>query len=92
VAAGEELPLKQEDIPCNGHAFEARIYAENPARNFLPATGKVWHHSTPCEMNTGVSPEGIRVDTGLRAGGQEIKVHYDPMVSRSASATWLSSI
>lgn len=81
VAAGEELPLKQEDISCVGHAFEARVYAENPARNFLPATGTVWHHSTPVEINTGPSSDGIRVDTGLRAG-QEVGVHYDPMISK----------
>lgn len=81
IAAGEELPMKQEDIPCFGHAFEARIYAENPARDFLPATGTVWHHSPPCASNSGASPEGVRVDTGLQSG-QEVGVHYDPMISK----------
>ena len=81
IAAGEEIPLKQQDIPCMGHAFEARVYAENPARNFLPATGTVWHHSPPCVSNTGASPDGVRVDTGLQAG-QEVGVYYDPMISK----------
>lgn len=83
IAAGEELPIKsQEDIPCIGHAFEARIYAENPARNFLPATGTVWHHEPPAPINTGLSPEnGVRVDTGLQAG-QDVGVYYDPMISK----------
>ncbi|CAB9509206.1 Methylcrotonoyl-CoA carboxylase subunit alpha, mitochondrial [Seminavis robusta] len=81
IAAGEEIPMKQEDIPCMGHAFEARIYAENPARGFLPATGTIWHHSPPCEMNTGASNTGVRVDTGLQSG-QEVGVYYDPMISK----------
>jgi 3-methylcrotonyl-CoA carboxylase alpha subunit len=82
IAAGEELPiLNQEDIPCRGHAFEARVYAENPARNFLPATGNVWHHNPPAEMNTGASAEGVRVDTGIQPG-QDISVYYDPMISK----------
>jgi len=80
IAAGEELPIKsQDDIPSRGHAFEARIYAENPARNFFPATGQVWHHAPPAndDDDDGV----VRVDTGLRAG-QEISVYYDPMISK----------
>ena len=81
IAAGEPIPLRQEEIPCFGHAFEARVYAENPARDFLPATGTVWHHFPPSESNTGLSQDGIRVDTGLRSG-QEVGVHYDPMISK----------
>ena len=81
IAAGEPIPLKQEDMPCMGHASEARVYAENPTRDFLPATGTVWHHSPPCESNTGASADGIRVDTGLRSG-QEVGVYYDPMISK----------
>lgn len=81
IAAGEPLPLKQNEIPCTGHSFEARIYAENPSRDFLPATGTVWHHSPPSEANTGISADGVRVDTGLRSG-QDVGVHYDPMISK----------
>lgn len=62
IAAGEPLPiLDQDQIKTKGHAIEARIYAENPARNFLPATGHLFHLSPP----TG---EGVRVDTGVRQG------------------------
>lgn len=81
IAAGETIPLRQEEIPCIGHAFEARIYAENPSRDFLPATGTVWRHSPPSESNTGLSRSGIRVDTGLQSG-QEVGVYYDPMISK----------
>ena len=81
IAAGEPIPMAQADIPCMGHAFEARVYAENPARNFLPATGTVWHHSPPCDINAGASDDGIRVDTGL-SSGQEVSVYYDPMISK----------
>lgn len=73
IAAGEELPIKnQQDIPCEGHAFEARIYAENPIKEFLPATGNVWHHKPPADA---------RVDTGIESG-QDISVYYDPMISK----------
>ena len=81
VAGGERIPLLQDEIPCIGHAFEARVYAENPARDFLPATGTVWRHSPPSEINTGLSSNGVRVDTGLRSG-QEVGVYYDPMISK----------
>jgi 3-methylcrotonyl-CoA carboxylase alpha subunit len=82
IAAGEELPIKnQSEVPCVGHAMEARIYAENPSRDFLPATGNVWHHGTPAEPNTGVSRDGVRVDTGIKPG-QDITVYYDPMISK----------
>jgi 3-methylcrotonyl-CoA carboxylase alpha subunit len=83
IAAGEELPTtNQDDIVCMGHAFEARIYAENPARNFLPATGKVWHHQPPATPNIGMDAlTGIRVDTGIESG-QEVGVYYDPMICK----------
>ncbi|KAG7349196.1 acetyl/propionyl-CoA carboxylase, alpha chain [Nitzschia inconspicua] len=82
IAAGEILPiLNQDDMPCHGHALEARIYAENPARNFLPATGTVWHHAPPAESNTGINAEGVRVDTGIRQGA-EVGVYYDPMICK----------
>lgn len=82
IAAGEKLPiLNQEDMPCHGHALEARIYAENPARNFLPATGKVWHHAPPATSNTGINESGVRVDTGIQQGA-EVGVYYDPMICK----------
>ena len=84
VAAGQELPLAQDEITCHGHAFEARVYAENPDRNFMPATGTVWHHSTPAPVNSVASTTGstdIRVDSGVQPG-QEISVYYDPMISK----------
>jgi 3-methylcrotonyl-CoA carboxylase alpha subunit len=84
VAAGQELPIRnQEDIPCQGHAFEARIYAENPTKSFLPATGHIWHHYPPATPNReGVVPfGGVRVDTGIQAG-QDVGVYYDPMICK----------
>ena len=83
VAAGEELPITDSrQIPCRGHAFEARIYAENPARGFLPATGKVWHHGPPAPLNTGLSKDQkIRVDTCIQSG-LDVSVYYDPMISK----------
>eukprot|EP01117_Protostelium_nocturnum_P012191 TRINITY_DN4479_c0_g1_i1.p1 TRINITY_DN4479_c0_g1~~TRINITY_DN4479_c0_g1_i1.p1 ORF type:complete len:714 (+),score=277.87 TRINITY_DN4479_c0_g1_i1:223-2142(+) len=76
IASGQKLPKKQEDIGINGHAFEARIYAENPSNNFLPGTGKLVHLSPP-------EGEGIRVDTGVRQG-DEVSVFYDPMIAKLA--------
>ncbi|HVH02967.1 MAG TPA: acetyl/propionyl/methylcrotonyl-CoA carboxylase subunit alpha [Amaricoccus sp.] len=72
VAAGEPLPLGQEEIPLVGHAFEARIYAEDPAKDFLPAPGPLLHVAFP---------EGARIDTGVR-GGDRISAHYDPMIAK----------
>ena len=72
VAAGEPLPLAQDEIPLNGHAFEARIYAEDPTKNFLPAPGPLLHVAFP---------EGARIDTGVR-GGDRISAHYDPMIAK----------
>jgi 3-methylcrotonyl-CoA carboxylase alpha subunit len=74
VAAGEKLPKRQDEIALDGHAFEARIYAEDPARGFLPATGTL-HHL--------VFPQGpaIRIETGVRAG-DAISPYYDPMIAK----------
>jgi acetyl/propionyl-CoA carboxylase alpha subunit len=72
VAAGEPMPLKQADIPLNGWAMEARLYAEDPANGFLPSIGKLDHF---------VMPEGIRVDTGVEEGG-EVSQFYDPMIAK----------
>lgn len=74
VGAGEELPLTQDDITLTGHSIEARIYAEDPSRGFLPTGGRALDVVFP----TG---EGIRVDAGLDAG-QTIASDYDPMIAK----------
>ncbi|KAI9193561.1 carbamoyl-phosphate synthase L chain, ATP binding domain-containing protein [Polychytrium aggregatum] len=75
VAAGNPLPLNQEQLRLDGHAFEARIYAENPANNFLPDTGPLIHMKTP------VPSDSLRAETGVRQGDQ-VSVYYDPMISK----------
>ncbi|MSQ19073.1 MAG: acetyl/propionyl/methylcrotonyl-CoA carboxylase subunit alpha [Betaproteobacteria bacterium] len=75
VAAGERLPLQQSDLRINGHAIEARIYAEDPAKGFLPATGKIVHLETP------LPTQHVRIDTGIRAGDR-ISPYYDPMIAK----------
>jgi acetyl/propionyl-CoA carboxylase alpha subunit len=72
VASGEELPLRQEELKINGHAIEARLYAENPETGFLPSIG-------PLRRLT--FPPHIRVDTGVEEGG-EVSPHYDPMIAK----------
>ncbi|MDP2737624.1 MAG: biotin carboxylase N-terminal domain-containing protein [Pseudorhodobacter sp.] len=72
VAAGEPLPLRQEQLAINGHAFEARLYAEDVAAGFLPATGRLDHLAFP---------EGVCADTGVRAG-DVISPWYDPMIAK----------
>jgi 3-methylcrotonyl-CoA carboxylase alpha subunit len=76
VAAGEPLPFRQEDLGIRGHAIEARIYAENPAKGFLPSTGTLRHLRAPEEQSG-----KIRVDTGVRQG-DVITPHYDPMIAK----------
>jgi 3-methylcrotonyl-CoA carboxylase alpha subunit len=75
VANGGKLPLTQTALNITGHAFEARVYAEDPARGFLPATGTITHLRQPPE-----SPH-VRVDTGVREG-DEISINYDPMIAK----------
>ncbi len=75
VAAGEELPSRQQQISLTGHAIEARVYAEDPARDWMPSTGVLNHLRPP---QTGPH---IRLDTGVRAG-DAISVHYDPMIAK----------
>ena len=75
VAAGEKLPLEQGDIRITGHAFEARVYAEDADNDFLPVTGKL-HYLEPPEES-----QHVRVDTGVRQG-DEISVYYDPMIAK----------
>ena len=74
IARGEKLSFKQEELKINGHAFEVRVYAEDPMNNFLPDIGR---------LNTYVRPEGIgvRVDDGFEEGMQ-IPIYYDPMISK----------
>jgi len=72
VASGEGLPKSQEELEINGHAFEARLYAEDVPKGFLPATGRLAHLEFP---------EGARADSGVRAG-DEISPFYDPMIAK----------
>jgi 3-methylcrotonyl-CoA carboxylase alpha subunit len=72
VAAGEPLPKRQEELRLSGHAFEARLYAEDPSKGFLPAIGRLTHLDFP---------DGVRSETGIRAG-DAITPHYDPMIAK----------
>ena len=74
VAAGEVLPVSQDDITPDGWAIEARVYAEDPARGFLPSIGQLIRYREP-------RGDGVRVDTGVAEGG-EISMYYDPMVAK----------
>jgi 3-methylcrotonyl-CoA carboxylase alpha subunit len=78
VAAGEPLPRSQDQITLAGHAFEARIYAEDPERDFLPAIGTLHHLHFPAEAPAGSS---MRVETGVRQG-DAISPYYDPMIAK----------
>lgn len=75
VAAGESLQLSQADIKLNGWSLEARVYAEDPDRNFMPSTGRVSRYQPPLESDS------VRVDTGIHEGG-EISMFYDPMIAK----------
>ncbi len=75
VASGEALPLTQDQVRLSGHAIEVRVYAEDPDRDFLPATGVLDHLRFP-DAN-----DHIRLDSGVRAGDR-ISVHYDPMIAK----------
>jgi len=78
VAAGEKLPFKQKDIKLTGWAMEARVYAEDPYRNFLPSIGRLTRYIEP------EAGEHVRVDSGVGEGG-EISIHYDPMIAKLCS-------
>ena len=96
VAAGEPLPLAQDKIVLRGHAIEARLYAEDAARGFLPSTGRLVHLRLPegeSPTGTGGVPgpgsgapttSGIRVDAGVRAG-DTVSMYYDPMIAKLIS-------
>lgn len=75
VAAGEPLPLLQDQIVLNGHALEARVYAEDPDKGFLPSIGRLLHVRPPAEHAS------VRVDTGVQTG-DEITPYYDPMIAK----------
>ncbi|MCF8111151.1 MAG: acetyl/propionyl/methylcrotonyl-CoA carboxylase subunit alpha [Desulfobacteraceae bacterium] len=74
IAAGKEIPLAQEEIKLSGHAMEARLYAEDARRSFLPQTGRVLAWKVP-------QREGVRVDAGIETG-REISPHYDPILAK----------
>jgi 3-methylcrotonyl-CoA carboxylase alpha subunit len=74
IAAGEALPVSQDDVALHGHAVEARLYAEDPERSFLPSTGRLVALEFP-------NLDRIRVDTGVAAGG-EVSSFYDPMIAK----------
>jgi 3-methylcrotonyl-CoA carboxylase alpha subunit len=75
VAAGEPLPCAQDDLSISGHAVEARLYAEDPAKGFLPASGVLAHLEWPGRV------PGLRIDTGV-AAGDDITPYYDPMIAK----------
>jgi 3-methylcrotonyl-CoA carboxylase alpha subunit len=75
VGAGEALPLRQEQLAIRGHALEARIYAEDPDKGFLPSVGRLIHLAPPAETLN------VRVDTGVEQD-DEISPHYDPMIAK----------
>jgi 3-methylcrotonyl-CoA carboxylase alpha subunit len=75
VAFGEQLPLRQDQITLNGHAIEARVYAENPHKNFMPSVGRIRTWRMPEEAN------GLRIDAGYREG-DAVSPHYDAMLAK----------
>jgi 3-methylcrotonyl-CoA carboxylase alpha subunit len=75
IADGSELPITQDQVKVRGHALEARIYAEDPDNDFLPATGSLKYLRTPAEN------AHVRVDTGV-IEGDEVSVFYDPMIAK----------
>ncbi|MFN2098845.1 acetyl/propionyl/methylcrotonyl-CoA carboxylase subunit alpha [Altererythrobacter sp. MF3-039] len=95
VASGEPIPLKQDELSINGHAIEARLYAEDPAKGFLPSTGELelfriphaladYEWSDPARgVRKGLrDPDGrVRIETGVKQGDQ-VSPHYDPMIAK----------
>jgi len=74
IAEGNPLPFGQGDLKAEGHAIEARLYAEDPANDFLPSTGKILDLRLP-------ALEGLRIDSGIESG-MEVGIHYDPMLAK----------
>ncbi|MCU6434838.1 acetyl/propionyl/methylcrotonyl-CoA carboxylase subunit alpha [Undibacterium sp. Jales W-56] len=86
VAAGQPLPKSQAELSINGHSIEARVYAENPEKGFLPSIGTLQHNHTPTAVNFklggGVNaPASCRIDSGVREG-DSISPFYDPMIAK----------
>ncbi|GIK34385.1 MAG: hypothetical protein AMXMBFR45_13540 [Gammaproteobacteria bacterium] len=79
VAAGEKLPMAQQDVKLKGWALEARVYAEDPFRNFLPSTGRLVRCQPP------EASAAVRIDTGIEEGS-EVSMYYDPMIAKLV--TW----
>jgi 3-methylcrotonyl-CoA carboxylase alpha subunit len=75
VANNESLPLQQDQVKINGHAFEARIYAEDPGNSFLPSTGTLAFLQTP------LTNDFVRIDSGVTEG-DNVSVYYDPMIAK----------
>lgn len=75
IAAGYPLAFKQSDVKIHGHSAEYRVYAEDPARKFLPSIGFLKKYKEPTPH------ENIRIDTGVQEGS-EISMYYDPMISK----------
>lgn len=82
VAAGKKLSISQDDVKLKGWAIEARVYAEDPFRNFLPSIGRLVRYQAPEAASDGAI---VRVDTGVYEGG-EISMYYDPMIAKLV--TW----
>eukprot|EP01064_Diplonema_japonicum_P018117 TRINITY_DN26808_c0_g1_i1.p1 TRINITY_DN26808_c0_g1~~TRINITY_DN26808_c0_g1_i1.p1 ORF type:complete len:690 (+),score=154.35 TRINITY_DN26808_c0_g1_i1:64-2133(+) len=78
VARGQPLPFTQEDLTINGCSIEARVYAEDPYKNFLPGSGTLKHVTIPTQKIEGSI---VRIDSGFRSG-DEVLVHYDPMIAK----------
>lgn len=80
AAEGHKLPFTQDDLKINGHAMEVRLYAEDPANNFLPGAGQIKYLRFPVES------DAVRIDTGVREApygdGDTISIHYDPMIAK----------
>ena len=87
VAAGQPLPKTQDELAIHGHSIEARIYAENPEKGFLPSIGTLRHMDTPGAVSfelggtPGGAPAAVRIDSGVREG-DAISPFYDPMIAK----------
>ncbi|XKH59037.1 acetyl/propionyl/methylcrotonyl-CoA carboxylase subunit alpha [Halomonas sediminis] len=80
VAMGETLPCTQDALTITGHSFEARLYAEDPEQDFLPATGKLNRFAMDLE-GAGLDPARVRLDSGVESG-DVVSMHYDPMLAK----------
>lgn len=74
IAEGKKISFEQDDVKINGYALECRIYAEDPANNFMPSTGKILNYKEP-------AGPGVRVDSGFEENS-EISIYYDPMIAK----------